>query len=102
MEPKMFAQYLSTPEQWKKNRASYMEAARSCREALTVPKYSIWNDREPHNEVFPSDHPVVKEAVGVWVQKSRKAHAFALGRKPVIENFTLIQNGKAASGQLYA
>lgn len=84
---------LFSTEHWKQARASYMEAARGCRDTLTNPA-GHWG--------YELNDPRVKYAVGVWVDKARDAHAIALNRRPVIENAVVIHDGNFTSGSLYA
>ncbi|MDR3620518.1 MAG: hypothetical protein P4L85_14300 [Paludisphaera borealis] len=55
-------------EGWRKNRSGYLQTARNCREALTDPN-GPWG--------FGRDDERVKEAVGKWVARARKAHKLA-------------------------
>lgn len=83
---------LTSAPEWRKKRREYFIAARACRDALTNPegywRYDIQDER-------------VKDAVGKWVARARKAHDFSLGRKPVIENFVMMNSQSVYQGNLY-
>ena len=72
---------LFDPETWKTQRREAMEAARGCRAVLTDPEGS-WR--------YAPDDERVRKGVGVWVAKARRAHAIALGRKPVLPQFAYV------------
>ncbi|HZZ77463.1 MAG TPA: hypothetical protein VFE62_03030 [Gemmataceae bacterium] len=84
---------LTDPERWRKARGAYMQEARRCKATLT--------DMRSHWRYAPDDIRV-KEAVAKWVTRARNAHAFALGRKPVIEHFLIIDGNRSCMGPLYA
>lgn len=84
---------LADPEHWRKARASYMQGARGCKATLTNPN-GYWR--------YDPQDPRVKKAVDFWLHRARNAHAFALGRKPVIPNFVCIDGGFVYQGPLYA
>lgn len=78
---------------WRNARAGYLTAARECRAVLTDPK-GFWR-------YSPAD-PRVREAVRKWVARAKKAHAFTLGREPVVKNFVFIGQQGAYQGPAYA
>ncbi len=78
---------------WFKARDEDMKSARSCRAVLTSPNAS-WG--------YAPDDERVKAAVAYWVRRARNAHAFALGRKPVITEFIAADGEVAVTGPLYA
>lgn len=80
------------PEYWRNARKGYMDAARSCCAVLTDPN-GYWK--------YKRDDTRVKKALAAWVHRARNAHAFALGRKPVIPNFISINGGQVKQGALY-
>lgn len=80
------------PAYWAKARWDYMDAARACLEALT---------RQDGYWKYSRNDPRVKKALGAWVHRARNAHAFALGRKPVIPSFIHIDGGRVTQGALY-
>jgi hypothetical protein len=108
------SRYLGDSAYWANKRWEYLQAARECRSALIDPRMTLsfaWRDCNGVDRVLPSeiipplcdkDDPSVKDAVGVWVEKARNAHAFALGRKPLISNFVFVDHGVATAGELYA
>lgn len=83
---------LTDPKRWRKKRADYMDGARGCKATLTNPS-GFWR-------LEANDAEVIK-AVGYWVDKARDAHAFALGRKAVIDDFIVIGNGYGVRGPLF-
>jgi hypothetical protein len=84
---------LFSTERWRKNRAGYIEAARGCKEALTRPD-GFWR--------YSPDDQRVKDAVGKWVARARRAHAIVMEREPVIQNFVVIDNDQIVQGAAYA
>lgn len=80
---------LFSADHWRKKRADYMQGARGCRDALLKQGYARDDER-------------VKKALEFWVYRARNAHAFALGRKPVIPNMAVITNEGAFSLPMYA
>ena len=84
---------LFSKSRWAANRAEYLDAARRSRETLTDPS-GFWR--------YASDDQRVKDAVAFWIHRARNAHAFALGRKPVIENAIIGVYGATRQGAIYA
>ena len=99
---------LTSKVTWLAKRDVYMEAARECKNALTIDRpYSFTSC----GKIFyvsgtarysgQPEHPNVKAAVSVWVAKAKRAHAIAMGREAVIENAIFINNQQSAEGGLY-
>lgn len=74
-------------DNWRQKRAHSLIVARGTRETLTNPT-GIWR--------YSPDDPRVKAAVGKWVERARRHHLIALGRKPLNGTFVVI--GQAGSG----
>lgn len=93
---------------WRTLRAGYLEAARKCRAALTEDTQCsyIGLDGTQHAYVMKAKYqpgdPRVHEAVEKWVARAKKAHAFALGREPVVKDFVFIGPEGAYQGPVYA
>lgn len=92
----------ATPAEWRRRRAGNIQAARRCREALTMLQHVTIDDVTwltwPR---FTAEDPIVREAVGQWVARARRAHRVALGREPVIPNFIYVNNATTIRGELY-
>jgi hypothetical protein len=84
---------LTDAAHWRSKRAEYLQGARNCKETLTNPN-GHWR--------YPPNDPRVNAAVAKWVIRARNAHAFALGRKPVIPNFLYMGPEGSYQGPLYA
>lgn len=80
-------------DHWRKARKGYVDAARQCKATLTD-KDGCWS--------YDTSDERVKLAMDFWLHRARNAHAFALGRKPVIKNFYYADNNGSYSGELYA
>lgn len=91
---KPFPTRLTDAAFWRIARRNNLSMARVTR-ALLIAPHGHWH--------LSADDARVKAAVGAWVERSRNAHAIAMGRRAVIENFSYADsNGFSASGQLYA
>lgn len=84
---------LFSKEYWQKKRAEYLQCARECKEILT--------DQGGHWSYQISDERL-KDAMQPWVDRAKNAHAFALGRKPVICNFYYQDEKISYKGNIYA
>ncbi len=84
---------LTDHKRWSKKRDSHIQAARECRAALTDPS--------GHWRYAPTD-PRVEKAVRSWIALARRAHAIAMGRKPLIADFTYSGSDGSVRGILYA
>jgi hypothetical protein len=80
-------------DNWRQKRAENLIGARNCREALINPD-GPWG--------YSPDDERVKAGVRVWVARAKRCHEMALGRKPVMENFTFISREGGFSGQVFA
>lgn len=81
---------LTDAKGWFEARDSYMKAARNCRDTLIEARgHKPGDDR-------------VKAAVGSWVKRARNAHAFALGRSPVIKKAVIIDSHGVSEGSIWA
>lgn len=81
------------PYYWQVQRTLYMQAARSCKKALTEKRrYELEMVSYIFGPEYPPNAPQVRDAVKSWVDKARNAHAFAMGRKPIIESILIITN----------
>ena len=88
-----FSQFIGDRQYWGEKRWEYLDAARECRAALT---------RSDGLYGYDASDERVKAAMRFWIHRARDAHAFALGRKPVVSGAVVIASGRASIGDLYA
>lgn len=73
-------------DRYRRLRAESLQGARECREVLTNPSCDLMTRYSP-------DDPRVKKAVGFWIERARRFHAIAMGRKALSGTFVVIGHG---------
>jgi hypothetical protein len=101
---------LTDPARYRKRRDDDMQVAMDTRTALTVDRpYDLGvigkvAVKGVHKALYSGqpDHPEVRNAVRFWVGRARRAHAIAMGREAVCEEFLIARQGEGFVGPLYA
>lgn len=87
-----FLQHLMAAEHWFKKRDDYMLSARKNMRALM---------RVDGHWGYKRDDPRLLQANAVHVRMARRCHDIAMGRIPIVNHFTIANNGDARHGPLY-